>query len=300
MEPCVITDPDLDEQPADYHVASAKTLVGGVMLPRGQSARQDMEMALDALFNHPNVGPFMALRLIQRLVTSNPSPAYVARVASAFNDNGSGVRGDLGAVVRAILMDFDAMDSYLKGDAEFGKLREPLLMVTHLYRAYDAILDPAYVANPEWIQLINASDQLFAQSAMGSHTVFNFFKPGYTQPGPIKDADMLSPEFQIVNESQLVNVANFFFRTLVNNPPPSPSTWQTPYQIQIGALLALSNDAGALLDTLNASLMASQMSHAMRQIIINRINQIAASEPTLRVTEAIYYIMTSPEYLVQR
>jgi hypothetical protein len=295
-----VTDPDLDEQPEDYHVSSAKMIVGGVMLAANQSAEQDMDQALDALFNHPNVGPFIATRLIQRLVTSNPSPAYVARVASVFNNNGSGVRGDLGAVVQAILMDFDAMDSYLKGDLEFGKLREPLLMVTHLYRAFDAVIDPAFAANPEWVELINNARRRFAQSPLGSPSVFNFFKPGYAQPGLISDSGFLSPEFQVVNESQVVNVANFFFDTVVRNPPPSPSNWLSPYQIQIDGLLALANNPPAVLDRLNVLLMSGQMSQSMHQIITDRVNEIPSNEPTARVTEAIYYVITSPEYLVQR
>src|SRR5204863_4579199 len=117
------------------HDTTSKTLLNGLVLPAGQKADQDLGAALDNIFNHPNVGPFISTRLIQHLVTSNPSPEYVGRVAAVFNNNGAGVRGDLGATVRAVLLDTDARDNAALTSATFGKLREPVLRLANWMRA---------------------------------------------------------------------------------------------------------------------------------------------------------------------
>lgn len=305
MTPCVVTSQNFDptnpdnQQPADYHVTTEKTIVGGTVLPAGQTAEQDLQQALDALFNHPNVGPFLATRLIQRLVTSNPSPEYVGRVAAVFADNGSGVRGDLGAVVTAVLTDHEVLDAHLMGIPDFGRLREPLLIISHLYRAYDAIFDSAFDPDTQWPGLIYASDRYIGQAAVRSPSVFNFFKPEYAQPGPIQNAGLVSPEFQIANETQVVDAANFLYSILVSQPPPQ-FPWQSYYQIQIAGLLALADDPAALVDEFSLTLMSGQMSGGMRQLLIDRVNQISSGNPTQRVTETLYYVLTSPEYLVQK
>jgi len=318
MEPCPITDPHTQSnQPDDYHVTTAKTIVGGVTLPAGQTAEEDLADVLDTLFAHPNVGPFIGRQLIQRLVTSNPTPAYIARVAAAFNDNGSGIRGDLGAVIRAILTDPEALDSERNAPNYAGKLREPLLRVTHLYRVYDAELNigcftddncwPALAFNPEYF---------VGQAALRAPSVFNFFKPDYAQPGDISDMNLVSPEFQLATESQVLLVTNFFYQTFVEHYSSPPQfSWRTPYQIRIGGLLPVAANPAQLVDRVSDDLLGRELNATTRQLIIDRIgeipqwfedrpwlanNYVGDAVATRQVTETIYYILTSPDYLIEK
>ncbi|HEX8490811.1 MAG TPA: DUF1800 family protein, partial [Chthoniobacterales bacterium] len=189
------------------HSTDAKTILDGVMLPANQSAEQDLKTTLDTVFNHPNVGPFICRQLIQRLVTGNPSPGYLYRVASVFNDNGQGVRGDLQAVVRAILMDYDARGS-AKTTQGAGHMREPVIRLTNLLRAFNA-------SSPDGKFSVRNANANLGQEAMHSPTVFNFFTPDYSAPGAIAEAGLKSPEFEITNETTVVTVANFL-RTGIN------------------------------------------------------------------------------------
>ncbi|MDX1563517.1 MAG: DUF1800 domain-containing protein, partial [Gammaproteobacteria bacterium] len=162
----------------NFHDTGPKQLLNGVVLPAGQSGDQDLADALDNIFNHPNVGPFVAKRLIERLVTSNPSPEYVARIASAFNNNGSGVRGDLATVVKRILLDPEARRRFTPRQTD-GKIKEPLLRLTQLWRAYDARSD-------EGRYPLGAAYIFFGQGPLQSPSVFNFFSPFYAPPGEIR------------------------------------------------------------------------------------------------------------------
>ena len=189
------------------HDRGAKTLLGGRVLPAGQTAMQDLQGSLDNVFEHPNVAPFICRRLIQRLVTSNPSPAYVYRVSGAFNDNGEGVRGDLGAVVKAILLDPEAREITVHTGA--GKVREPMLRLSNVLRA--CYQEPS--SNPPTLGrfvLQDQSDQ-YGQAPLSAPTVFNFFEPDYSLPGELVDAGLYSPEFQIVTELTSVDMANHMF-----------------------------------------------------------------------------------------
>jgi uncharacterized protein (DUF1800 family) len=170
---------------AAYHDTEAKTLLRDVTLPAGQTAQQDLDGALDNVFNHPNVGPFLAKQLIKRFTTSNPSRAYVARVATVFNDNGRGVRGDLSAVLRAILLDAEARDG-TAAVPSFGKVREPILRITQLFRAFKAkpIAGGAYdvaptvaVFNSAGNQSLRSIDEENGQNVLGAPSVFNFYRP---------------------------------------------------------------------------------------------------------------------------
>ena len=194
----------------DYHSTESKQLLNGVQLPAGQSGQRDLEDALDNVFAHPNVGPFIATRLIERLVTSNPTPGYVQRVASTFNDNGGGVRGDLEAVVKAILLDVEARSANTTPSG--GKLKEPLLRLTQLWRAYDArSADGTFVFRP-------STNDVFAQGPLQSPSVFNFFSPFYAPPGEIADAGLTAPELQIATEFRNTLVTNYFYAQVF--PPP--------------------------------------------------------------------------------
>ncbi|MEM6574898.1 MAG: DUF1800 family protein [Pseudomonadota bacterium] len=297
MAPCPVTNPN-QNQPDNYHVTSAKTIVGDVVLPAGQTAEQDMQMALNTLFNHPNVGPFLAYRLIQRLVTSNPSPAYVARVASVFNNNGSGVRGDLGAVFKAIVMDGEALAGPTN-NTTFGKLREPLFFQLQLNRVYRAQISQEFANNPDccWPGAIYEPQRFYGQAALRSPSVFNFFKPDFAQPGPIESQGLVSPEFEISTETQVVMLANFFFDTLGWG---APIPWQTQHELQIGELEALAGNPSALVDRVDRDLLFGTLNATARQLIIDRVSDIRAQDADRRVAETIYYIITSPQSVVQR
>ena len=173
--------------------------------PRGRPPQQDLADALDNIFNHPNVGPFISKQLIQKLVTSNPSPQYVARVAAVFNNDGTGKRGNLGAVVKAILLDAEARPAAPR--ATGGKVKEPLLRLTQLWRAYDA-----KAANGQY--RIGNIDAAFGQGPLQSPSVFNFFSPFYAPPGEIADQGLVAPELQLATEYLNTTVTNTFYNTI--------------------------------------------------------------------------------------
>lgn len=260
-----------------------------------------MKVALDRLFNHPNVGPFFGRQLIQRLVTSNPSPAYVGRVASAFNNNGAGVRGDMKAVVRAVLLDPEAR-TWQPTAATFGKPREPVLRLAHFMRAFNAqSTSGRYIG----IDAGEAASMLH-QQPLNAPSVFNFFRPNYTPPNSdVAGAGLVAPEWQIANEVSLANYANYIRAWLT---PLSTRDVQQDY----AAEMALAHDPGALVDRLNLVLMSGQMTAAHRQLIIGAVHgrtlpaatdtnaaQVKAARRD-RVCIAILLTMASPDYVVQK
>ena len=269
------------------HETAAKTILDGVSLPANRTARQDLDAALDTIFAHPNVGPFVCQQLIQRLVTSNPSPGYVYRVASVFDNNGQGVRGDMRAVVRAILMDYDARGPLRTGQG-YGHLREPVLRVTNLLRAFNA-------STPTGIFNITGLSAL-GQTPLRAPSVFNFFSPDYQAPGAIAAAHLKSPEFEITTETTVVTIANYLRNAI--NTGIGPSTNRAT--LDLAYALSIAGDSAQLVDHLNVILMSSEMSAAMRSILINTLERIAATNPTERVRTAVYLIVTAPEYVIQK
>ena len=187
-----------------FHDAGEKRLLDGAVLPAGGSARADLEAALDGIAAHPNVGPFVCRFLIQRLVTSNPSPGYVYRCGQVFADDGTGERGDLGAVVRAILLDYEARSEALLVRQDHGHLREPIVRLVALLRAIDA--EPR--GGRFRFGALGRAGLALGQVPLRSPTVFNFFEPGYALPGEIAEAGLVSPEFQIATETTVVGGAN--------------------------------------------------------------------------------------------
>lgn len=280
---------------SSFHDTGAKTLLDGYTIPAGQTGGQDLENALDDLFNHPNVGPFIATRLIQRLVTSNPSAAYVARVAGVFDDNGAGVRGDLGAVVRAILLDTEARPK-TKLDTD-GKIKEPLLRLTQLWRAYDAKSDSGrYPIDYIWVFL--------GQGPLQSPSVFNFFTPMFAPPGEIRERGLVAPELQIATEylntfgSNLMFWQIFYWNWLADRSDENitPDTVLIDYSEEA----ALAGDVGALVTRVGDKLLAGEMSETLRDEITNIVGQIPSDQGVVRAAEAIYLVVTSPEYVYQR
>lgn len=273
---------------ADFHESAAKTILDGVVIPANQTAQEDLRIALDTIFNHPNVGPFISRQLIQRLVTSNPSPGYIYRVASVFNDNGQGVRGDLRAVVRAILMDYDARGPLANTQQGYGHMREPVVRVTNLLRAFNATSATSRYA-------VNGTTSLL-QTPMRAPTVFNFFSPDYQPQGPMSDLGLKGPEFEITTDTTVVTVANYL-RNIINGsmgPTENRTTINLTYEQSIAG------NPAQLVDHLNALLMGGTMSPAMRTIIIDAVTKTTASNATERVRTAIYLVVNSPEYVIQK
>lgn len=285
---------------ANYHSTSVKTFLGTTIPAGSTDARAELNQALDVLFNHPNVGPFMARRLIQRLVTSNPSPAYVGRVAAVFANNGAGVRGDMAAVTRAILLDPEA--AALGQSPGSGKVREPMIRLTNWMRAFGA----TSISGNYLIGSTSANTSL-GQSALASPSVFNFFRPGYVPPNTrLGAANLTAPEFQIVDEVTVAGYANTM-QNVIGNGIGTGTDVRSAYAREI----AMAHDANALADRMNAILMYGQMPFALRQRIVDSVNSVTIPGGTAtqaqidaarlnRVRLAVYLTMISPDYLVQR
>jgi uncharacterized protein (DUF1800 family) len=275
----------------DFHDTDAKTLLGGVTLPAGQTGEQDLADALDNVFNHDNVGPFIAIRLIQRLTTSNPSPSYVERVARVFNNNGSGVRGDLGAVVKAILMDAEARPAmHMEID---GKIKEPLLRLTQLWRAYDA-----QSASGRYPLL--AAYIFFGQGPLQSPSVFNFFSPFYAPPGEIRDSSLVAPELGIATEYQNTLVTNYLFYQAFALNHIADSLEEDDVFINFQEEMDVADDIDALIDMVAGKLLGGEISDTLRTEITGMLERIPETDTAIRAAETIYFISTSPEFAYQR
>ncbi len=303
----------LEMQPFDeFHDKGAKTLLNGRVLPSGQSAVDDLNDALDNVFAHRNVAPFIAKQLIQRLVTSNPSPAYVRRVAQVFNDNGLGVRGDMRAVIKALLLDDEARNGHITQPRRFGKLREPVLKQSALWRALDAI--PMATANNNGervgprVYRYAASNADFAQRPLSALSVFNFFLPNFAQPGPIEAAGLVSPEFEILTDTTITDTTNALRgsiherdATLSGARILTPSTaGRGNVLLDLGQEKALADDPEALINHLDLLLMAGQMSDTMRDALITFLDTEPTGDPRIRVEDTLFLLVTSPEFAVQR
>jgi uncharacterized protein (DUF1800 family) len=249
-----------------------------------------MRQALDHLYAHPNVGPFWSRQLIQRLVTSNPSPDYVRRVARVFADDGSGRRGHLGAVIRAVLLDDEARGPAALASPGAGKLREPILRFTAWARAFGA------TASGDAWTIGNTSDAAtrLGQSPLRSPSVFNFFRPGYVPPNSaIAAASMVAPEFQITHESSVVGYLNFMQATIASGRGDVRADY-TP-------LLPLAGDAAALVAEADLLLAAGQLDAATRQAITTAVQAMPAASDAnrlARIHATLLLVMASPEFLV--
>lgn len=279
-------------QVASRYETGAKTFLG-VTIPAGTSATASLDRALDVLFNHPNVPPFVCKQLIQRMVTSNPSPAYVARVAAAFTNNGAGVRGDLKAVLRAILLDPEARDMSQVSNPNFGKLREPAIRFLNWARCFGA-------ASPsgQWaIGDLSDPGTRVGQSPMRSSSVFNFFRPGYVPPGSaIATAGLMAPEFQITNETSVVGYLNFMQRAIAGN---SVGDVRADYT----ALRAMAGNSAALLAELNLVMAAGQLSASTLAALRSALDTIGGNTDSARLNRvhaALLLVLAAPEYIAQK
>lgn len=275
-----------------HHDSAAKLILDGKVIPAGQTPEQDVKDGLDAIFNHPNVGPFIGKQLIQHLVTSNPSPGYVARVAAVFNDNGQGVRGDLRAVVRAILIDPEARGDS-KNDAVYGHLREPALYMTALLRGLGGQSDGVYLRN----QAIAMGQNIFV-----SPTVFNYYPPDYQVPGLMAGTNDLAPEFGIQDTTTALTRANFVYRLVYGNGVAADSTviGSIGTYLDLTALQTYATDADALVEQLNQRLIHGALTGDAHTTIASAVNAVASGNVTQRTFMAVYLLASSLQYQVER
>jgi hypothetical protein len=274
---------------AAFHDTGPKLVLRGVTIPAGQAGSADLDAALDSVFAHPNVGPFIAQRLIQRLVTSNPSRDYVRRVAQRFNDNGRGVRGDLGAVVAAILLDAEARGT---PTATSGKLKEPLLRVTQLWRAYGAT-----AANGSYAT--NNLNNLIGQGPLQAPSVFNFFSPFYAPPGEIRNGGLVAPELEIATEYQNTLFTNILAIQAYARHSRSPGLRPEDVFIDISAEVAAAADTNALVSLVGDKMLGGQISPTLRTEVANIVNLVPVDDTVNRSAAAIYIVASSPEYALQ-
>ena len=294
--------------------------LSGGRIPAFRGGTRDLKDALDNVFNHPNVGPFISKQLIQKLVTSNPSPDYVRRVSEVFNADTRGVRGNLEEVIKAILLDPEAR---IRSDSETaGKVKEPLLRLTQLWRAYDAKSPSGKIDLSSFCCPVAGSNpaQIFGQSPGQSPSVFNFFSPFYAPPGEIASAGLVAPELQLANENLNTQMAGFFHAQV---------NWRTSRQfgqqgqdnlhIDIVEEMKLANNIDALIDHVGEKLLGSrdEISPALRdgirkQLRMWKIDSTQTDGQNFsrnnhheglrqnRVSDALYLMMISPDYAVQR
>jgi uncharacterized protein (DUF1800 family) len=292
------------------HSNLAATFLGQT-IPANTPGTAALNTALDTLFNNPNVGPFFGKQLIQRLVTSDPSPAYVARVTAAFNNNGSGVRGDMRAVLKAVLLDTEALNDVNLTSPSFGKVREPMVRLVQWGRSFPLSSTSGSWKIPDLSNTTNLS-----QSPLRAGSVFGFFRPGYVPPGTaLAPTKTPAPEFQIVNETTVASYVNYMQSVVrngfavrapesrVQNFSASPVFDIKPdYQAE----LAIVSDADILVARLNLILCADQMSAATVTTIANALKATpvtASSDESTklnRIAAAVLLVMASPEYLVQK
>jgi uncharacterized protein (DUF1800 family) len=271
------------------HDTGSKTLFDGITLPAGLPTDSDLDAALDAIFNHPNVGPFIGKQLIKFLVTSNPSPAYVARVTAAFNNNGQGVRGDMKAVIRAILLDNEATGPSTD-QGTFGLLREPVLFITSLLRGLGGRSDGVY---------LNSQSGALGQPVFDAPTVFNFYTPDYPLPGDT--SGLVAPQFGIQNTTTTIGRWNFLNSIIYSNIPADSSVAaSTGTSINWSKWLPLANNPDELTQEMDLALTGGVLDNASLNIISTVVQTVNSGDAYGRVRTAAYLIAASSQAMIQR
>ncbi len=273
-----------------HHDTSAKVVLSGRTLAAGQGAVADLNAALDNIYQHPNVGTFIGRQLIQALVTSNPTPAYVSRITAVFNDNGQGVRGDMKAVVRAILLDTEARTD--RGvDFNFGKLRDPAVYAAGVARAFGAKTDGVY---------LNAQASAMGQGVYLPPSVFSFYPPDYALPN---SATLLGPQFGLQNTTTTVARLNFLYSLFYSTSgiaPDASVAGAIGTKIDLTAYSALASTPPAMVDSLDANLTHATLTSTERNSIVSAVNAVSASDPLGRARMAAYLLAASPRYQITR
>ena len=256
------------------HNTTAKTLLGQA-IPANQSIQQDLNSAIGIIFNHPNLGPFVATRLIRALVTSNPSPAYITRVTTVFNGTSTNARGDMQATLKAVLLDPEARNTSPASD--FGRLRPPMQHTILLCRQLG--IDPG-PAEENFAWLFYGMDE----GLLDAPSVFAHYSPLFQIPG----SNLSGPEFQIYSSSDAINRGNFFYYLIYNPWPINPV---------LQPLVSLAGNANALINAIDNTLLYGRMLPQTRSAILNALP--AQTDNNARVVAALYLTFTSGEYLVQ-
>jgi uncharacterized protein (DUF1800 family) len=273
-----------------HHDVATKVLLNGATIPAGQNATQDLASALDTIYNHPNIGTFIGRQLIQALVTSNPTPAYIARITAVFNDNGSGVRGDMKAVVRAILLDTEARGD-VKTDLNYGKLRDPAVYAASVARAFGGTSDGVYLA---------AQAGAMGQSVYTPGSVFSFYPPDYALPS---SASLLGPQFGTQNTTTSVAQYNYVFALLNTTNGIAADTsvpGSTGTQVNLAALQALAATPSTMVDKLDALMTHTTLTTTEKNAIVTAVNAVAATDTLGRARMAAYLVAASPRYQINR
>jgi uncharacterized protein (DUF1800 family) len=271
---------------AAEHDSGSKQLLNGFVSPAGATPRQDLNNALDNVFNHPNAGPFVGKMLIQHLVKSNPSPAYVSRVAAAFNDNGQGVRGDMQATISAVLLDPEARANDNGGNDQIsdGHLQEPALFIAGMVRAFGGQMTSQNYF--PW-DLFNMGQDLF-----DAPSVFNFYSPAFAVPR----TTLLGPEFQIHTPNSAVWRANVV-RSLFSQWSNPVETYGPGTTVDVTAFVPLASTPATLVNALDLTLTHGTMPAPMKAAIVSAVTA-DTSPPLQKVEDACYLILTSSYYNV--
>jgi len=273
----------------DFHEQGEKVFLGGFVIPDGQSGLEDIRQAVNHIFMHPNVGPFLARRLIQQLIKSNPSPQYISRVARAFDDNGSGVRGDMKAVIKAIILDREARDCEAMQEPSAGKLKEPVLRYTHIMHAIPTDSPLGDYWN-NGFDFLNDTKQM----SMAAPSVFNFYTPDHQPQGEWASQDLVGPEFKIHDAHTAIGYFNqvtkwAFWRILLWD-------WagdSTPnVEFDFNSFLSMASDPETLVNNLSDETRATILR------AVESINILWDNAESVRVSVALYLFMISPDYVV--
>jgi len=291
-----------------WHEPGTKKLLNGTIVPDRNPVDgiADIKDALDNLFNHPNVGPFIGRLLIQRLVKSNPSPAYISRVTSAFNNNGQGTRGDMKAVIRAILLDPEARACPVPDDALGGMLREPMVRYTHVSRAFNAASEEGIYRNT-----MNDFYNLTFQRPLAAPSVFNFFQSNYQPIGGIEENGMVAPEFQITNSVSILGYGNELHDWVMKNydvmqhadiyrSEPTSNYNRVNLDLSHEIQLGLDKKYNELIDRLDLMLCHGQMTEKTKKLIHGAISAVPENRAEYRGRMAVFLTMISPDYLIIR
>ena len=297
------------EMDDDEHEPGEKQLLNGKVVIAGQTGLEDINDAINNLFNHPNVGPFIGRKLIQRLVTSNPSPEYISRVTAAFNDNGSGVRGDMKAVIKAVFLDQEARDMERLDDINHGMLREPFIRYVSILKIFNATTKNGVFHNAGFFV-----EESMRQHVLASPSVFNFFQPDYSPKGPVSDAGLVAPEFQITTSTTAITSINFMEEVIVNgalndiyeifeaiddgmNPVAAIIKYRKYFaRFDLKDEIVLAEDLDALIDRLDLVMVYGNLTDETKQIVKDAILQFDNKEEQVKF--AIFLISISPEYTI--
>lgn len=296
----------------DHHEGGVKHLLNGAATTNGWSGVEDIEYALDNLFYHPNVAPFVSKHLIMRLVKSNPTPEYIERVASVFESNEDGVRGDLGSVVKAILLDEEARDCAWLETNSSGKMREPMIRYMQLLHAFDADNESGKM----WS--IGYFLELVGQHPMDAPSVFNFFLPSYSPSGPVEDEGLVAPEFELLNSTIAIEYLNMMMELILGDVYLETLTLASPenigepwWDMSLSSpedfvsidyeqeLLIAAEDPSELIDRLDILLAGGTMSSETKTTIVNIIDN-EWLEPIYRFQIGLYMVLISPDYVIQK